>query len=374
MKPASTGRAESGRTAPVDTKAAARLGFLLMVLAVVVWMYWYVGHRLVTVYVTRLPSGMIFLAEDPGHPELQRFREQEGLDRIAVPPGDELARLQALAAWTAQLFPPTTPFPDYPPWNAGELLRAIRAEETGGFCAQSALVFGQGCQSLGYQVRYCDLVSADQENSHFVPEVYLPSRHRWVVFEPQFGFSYRDEQGTPLGVLDLHAFQAGLRAGRVLQDPGGAPVPPERIGLFSQYRYYQRNNFLSVPSFYTVQVVGEGLQWVFEQYRPVCEPRGAGGDAGGGADSNFTPALGEARRTMAFSAGSFLAAACGENVFKAIRIKAPARVLDEVVKRMLSPDLEYHPLDRDTSWWPVPRSRFPPPGPERSAAAPAAVR
>jgi hypothetical protein len=113
--------------------------------------------------------------------------------------------------------------------------RLIRAGETGGFCAQYALVFGQSCQSLGYQVRYCDLASAGGENSHFVPEVYLPSLHRWVVFEPQFGHSYMNEQGAPLGVLDLHEIAIGLRAGRVFAAPGGEPVLPEGQAL-PQYR------------------------------------------------------------------------------------------------------------------------------------------
>jgi len=374
MKPALTGPGDCGRATPPHTIAAVRLGFLLVVLAAALWLYWYVDNRLVSVYVTRLPSGLIFLMEDSRHPALQHLRQQEGIDRVVASPGDELVRLQALAKWTSQLFPATTPFPDYPPWDAAELLRQIRAGETGGFCAQYAFVFGQSCQSLGYQVRYCDLASADRETSHLVPEVYLPSRRKWVVFEPQFGFSYSDEQGTPLGVLDLHEIQVGLRAGRVVEAPGGEPVFPEKSGLFRHYRYYQRNNFLSVPSFYTVQVVSGGLQWLFEHYRPVCKPRDAGGEAGGRADFDFTPAVGEATRTMAFSADSFLAAVCGEELGRVIRIKAPARVLDDVVKRMLSRDLEYHPLDRNTSWWPVPRSRFPPPGPKRTAAPSATGR
>jgi hypothetical protein len=344
-----------------------RLGFLLVMLAAALWMYWYVGNRLVSVFVTRLPSGLIFLMEDSRHPALQRFRKQEGIDRVAALPGDELVRLQALAKWTSQLFPATSPFPDYPPFEAAELLRQIRAGETGGFCAQYAFVFGQSCLSLGYQVRYCDLASADRENSHLVPEVYLPSLRKWVVFEPQFGYSYTDERGTPLGVLDLHEIQVGLRAGRVLAAPGGDLVLSASSGLFRHYRYYQRNNFLSVPSLYTVRVVSGGLQWMFEHYRPVCTARDTGGETGGRAEFDFIPEVGEARRTMAFSADSFLAAACGEELGRVIRIKAPARVLDEVVKRMLSRDLEYHPLDRDTSWWPVPRSSFPPAGTKGTA-------
>lgn len=344
-------------------KYTVRLGFLLVMLAAALFLYWYSANRLVTVYVTRLPSGTIFLMEDSRHPALQRFRKQEGVDRVVAAGGDELGRLQELAKWTSRLFQATTPFPDYPPWNAAELLRSIRAGETGGFCAQYAIVFGQSCQSLGYQVRYCDLASPGGENSHFVPEVYLPSRRRWVVFEPQFGFFYTDGQGTPLGVLDLHEIQLGLRAGRVLEAPAGVPAPPERIALFHSYRLYQRNNFLSVPALYTVRIVsGGGLQWLPEEYRPTCKPREARGEPDGRAEFDFNPDVGAAGRTVVFSASSFLAAACGEDIHRVLGIKAPARVLDEVVKGMLSRDHEYHPLDRDTSWWPIPRSKLLPEG------------
>ena len=343
------------------------MGFLLIILTAALWLYWYAGNRLATVYVARLPSGAIFLMEDSRHPALQRFRKQEGIDRVVAAGGDELGRLQALAKWTSQLFPATTPFPDYPPWDAAELLRAIRAGETGGFCAQYAIVFGQSCQSLGYQVRYCDLASPGGENSHFVPEVYLPSRRRWVVFEPQFGFFYTDEQGTPLGVLDLHEIQTGLRAGRVFEAPAGDPAPPERLSLFDRYRFYQRNNFLSVPTFYTARAVSTGLQLLFEYYRPSCPAREAGGEPGGRADFDFSPDVEAAGRTMAFSADSFLAAACGADFHRVIRIKAPPRVLDEVVERMLSRDFDYHPLDGNTSWWPVPRSMLLHPESERTA-------
>lgn len=374
MKPALTAPAAGDCAALPEMNGAVRLGFLLVALAAALGLYWYVGNHLVAVYVTRLPSGLIFLTEDPIHPELQRFRKQEGIDQVVGSGGDELVRLQALAKWTSRLFPATTPFPDYPPWDAAESLRSIRDGETGGFCAQYALIFGQGCQSLGYQVRYSDLASADLQHSHFVPEVYLPSRRRWVVFEPQFGFSYTDEQGTPLGVLDLNEIQLGHRAGKVFKAPGGDPVPRGGIGLFHHYRYYQRNNFLSVPAYYTIQVVSGGIQWLFETYRPLCKARDAGVEAGGRADFDVEPAHGEARRTMVFSADSFLAAACAEEFHGVVRIKAPAPVLDEVVQRMLSRDLEFHPLDRDTSWWPVPRSRFPPPGPKLPASPAAASR
>lgn len=348
---------------PRGRNAVVRLGLLGLVLAAVLSLSWYRSSHPVTVSVARLPSGRIFVMEDSGHSALQSFRKQEGIDRVVAAGGkDEFGRLLSLAKWTSQLFPVTTPLPNYPPWNAAELLRLIRAGETGGFCSQYAFVFAQSCQSLGYQVRYCDLVAADAVNSHFVPEVYLPSRRRWVVFEPQFGSSYTDGQGTPLGVIDLHEIQRGLRAGRVFEAPSGIPVPQERIKLFHYYRYYQRNNFLSVPAFYTVRLVGGSREWLFEKYRPLCQARVATSEPRERDEFDFIPGLEGARRTFALSADSFLGTVCGEEFHRVIRITTPARVLDEVVQGMLTRDLEYHPLDGNISWWPVPPSRSPLPG------------
>lgn len=350
------------RGSPRTGNAALRRGVLLGLLAAALAMYWYVEYRLASVSVVRLPSGRIFLMEDPRHPALQRLRADEGIDRVVAPAGDELGRLQALAVWTSRLFPATSPFPDYPPWDAAELLRQIRAGETGGFCAQYAMVFAQGCQSLGYQVRYCDLAAPDRRTSHFVPEVYLPSRRRWVVFEPQYGFTYRDELGAPLGVLDLHDIQTGRRAASVFVAPTGVPAASERLELYQHYRFYQRNNFLSVPAFYAVRVVSEGLQFLFEDYRAPCSPREKGSEPARRSELDFIPDIGGADRAVAFSVGSFLAIACGAEPDRVTRIRAPARVLEGVVREMLVRDLEYHPLDGDRSWWPVPRSRLLLPG------------
>src|SRR5579863_10541974 len=124
--------------------------------------------RLETVYVTRLPAGDIFIFEDPQHPQLQKLREEEKIDAIVRPYQTDLEKILALAKWTSQLFPGTSPFPHYPPWNAREILRRIRSHETGGFCAQYTIIFGQACQSLGYQVRYVDLSSPRDHNGHFV--------------------------------------------------------------------------------------------------------------------------------------------------------------------------------------------------------------
>src|SRR5262245_24812699 len=76
-----------------------------------------------TVFALRLPSGHIFLSEDPQHPRLQELRRQEGLDDIVSHGSTDMEKILALAQWASSLFKATTPFPNYPPWDALTILR-----------------------------------------------------------------------------------------------------------------------------------------------------------------------------------------------------------------------------------------------------------
>jgi hypothetical protein len=193
-----------------------------------------------------------------------------------------------------------------------------------------------------------------------------------VVFEPQHGAYYQDQTGTPLGVVELNRFARGLRTGEVLEAPAGKTALPERIALFDTFDFYLRNNFLSVPAFYSVRVVNGGLQWLFESYVPSCDSSGGRRGPPAAEEFDFVPDLRAERKAVAFSLRSFFAAACAEKPFAVVRLKVPPRILAQAVQSMLSGNVDYHPLDGDFSWWPVPRSAFPP-RPRKPAGSAAAV-
>jgi len=220
----------------------------------------------ISIDVFRLPSGQLFLMEDSGHTRLRSLHKQEELAIVTADADTDLGKAALLAAWSAKLFPATTPFPRYPPWNAGVILQRIRTGTTGGFCAQYALVFGQACQSMGYYVRYVDLATADTGSSHFITEVYIKNRRKWVAFDPMRGHAYY-RNSAPLNSFEIHRYIT-QNQWDIYSDPGNnSKLPASHLRLFCHFRYYLRNNFLSVPVYVCVKESERGQQWIFEPYR-----------------------------------------------------------------------------------------------------------
>jgi hypothetical protein len=224
---------------------------------------WRLNNPEITIYAWRIPSGQVFLAEDPQYPELQAYATREHIHDVVRPHKTDMGKLLALCQWASKAFPNTNPFPNYPPWNASTILDWIRKGKTGGFCAQYAFVFGQACQSLGYFPRYYDVAAPENMSGHFTVSVYVPSLQRWIIFEPTWGTYYVDARSVPLGMLDLHAYAVGVKKGSIYEMPSHQLVTRERIRLFYYFRYYLRNNFLSEP----VYVARPNGGWVFEPYR-----------------------------------------------------------------------------------------------------------
>jgi len=219
-----------------------------------------------SVYVTRLPSGPLFVSEDPSHPRLARLRRQEKIDFLLKDAHADLDRLLRLTQWTSQQFPSSTPFPNYPPWDAIKILDRIRNKKTGGYCAQYAFVFGQACQSLGYTIRYIGVRSRADKGGHALIEVYVPSLAKWIAFEPQLGHYYVDPQGVPLSILDLHRYAVGEKRGRLFKHPSRQPMDKNWLALFYHFKFLLRNNFLSVPVYHAYRQHADGSELLFEGY------------------------------------------------------------------------------------------------------------
>lgn len=262
MKQKSVGQHDARRARPAVFLKGMLAGMALVMLVAVPL---HISRSNINIYAVKLPSGHTMLFEDPAHPALQSLRRREGIDKIVAPYQDEVRRLDALAEWTSKLFPDTSPFPNYPPWDARVILDRIRAGQTGGFCAQKAIVFGQFCQSLGYAVRYSDLGSPTSKGGHFTCSVYLPSRKKWAMFDADRGFSITDKGAVTLSEWDLHMRLARNSPTSDLKtSPTRGPVDPSYLNLYTFVRIYLRSNFVTVPVFMANTNLGE---LVFEPYR-----------------------------------------------------------------------------------------------------------
>lgn len=229
---------------------------VLITLLVSLGVFW--GHEnLVVVDVLRTPDNHLFYRTPPFQSDLRALRREENIDGVIRRFTDDFSRLKALSQWTSRQFPVGNPFPNYPPWNARQILRDIRSGATGGFCAQYALVFGQAAQSLGYWIRYVDLKDPDN-STHFLPEAFLPDQKKWVAFEPQTGTYVHLLDQTPLSALDVHLF---------LNSPRGKAdrqrKVPSSINLFEQVAYYRRNNFTSLPARVAIRRTNTAIYFQF---------------------------------------------------------------------------------------------------------------
>lgn len=244
------------------------LPFFAIIIAFIIFaIYSKVFNPNLFVYALKIPSGQIFIMEDSKHYKLQKFRKKEKLDSLINNVHNDFKQVFALTQWSSKLFPRTTPFPNYPPWDANIILSMIRNGETGGFCAQFAFVFGQACQSLGHNVRYIDLAAKNNNSGHFMIEVYIPNFNKWVAFEPEFGFVYYHKEIIPLSVLEIHNLVVNDTWSIYKNLDDKAPIKKDWLRLFYHFRYYLRNNFLSVPVYKKLKYHESGTQWIFEPYR-----------------------------------------------------------------------------------------------------------
>jgi hypothetical protein len=303
----------------------------------------------VILYAWRIPSGLIFLAEDPQHPKLQAYRRHEHLDQVVAPYTTDFQKILALAQWTSRQFSAGSPFPNYPPWDASIILDRIRHGKTGGFCAQYAFVFGQACQSFGYQPRYLDISSPENNGGHFTTEIYVPSLSRWIIFEPEWGIYYIDGQGHPLDALELHQYAVKEKQGKVIRMPTREIVTSDWLRLFYFFRYYLRNNYLSVPVFFKklpnkiIEFSPYRLAWL-DSFTDVDINKASAYVSSSPAAFHSPLQFSKDPMVVCQNISDFYMAISKQPANSILKISMPYRVLVNLVKKDLIHDPTYHRL------------------------------
>jgi len=93
--------------------------------------------------------------------------------------------------------------PDYPAWDALEILDRRDRVGKGGMCIQFSVVFIQCLASLGYQARHINMFA------HETVEVYVDELGKWVHIDPESVFDsyeYETTSGLPINGLEQHNY------------------------------------------------------------------------------------------------------------------------------------------------------------------------
>lgn len=171
---------------------------------------------------------------------LAPLREREALDMVVDGAATDEEIALRLMHWARSQFEPGRPDP-YPPPNATHILDEIRADRTGGFCAQYCFVFMQAAGSLGVPVRMVTI------SGHELTEVWTSEQQRWILFDPMYTLQVLDENGTPLSALDTRdRFREGGAVSLSTDQtyPGSAE---EYFQRFDRLAIWGRNDFVSRP-------------------------------------------------------------------------------------------------------------------------------
>jgi hypothetical protein len=125
-----------------------------------------------------------------------------------------------------------SPHPEYPEWNALDILKRKLQYGHGGMCIQFTIVFIQSLQALGYQARHVNVFN------HETAEVYVDELEKWVVVDPESVFDsyeFNTETGEPISVLEQHEYflkRYGFTAERPI--PWASPAPWSNWGASGQ--------------------------------------------------------------------------------------------------------------------------------------------
>jgi transglutaminase-like putative cysteine protease len=150
------------------------------------------------------------------------------LPAVVLAPGETLARVRALATWTATAWRYRNDLEatQYAPWDPLTCLSWGKTE-LGHYgqppvvmCVHYAVTFVAACVALGIPARAAVLVDhASGKSGHFVAEVWLANAGRWVMVDPNLDAMFFDGE-RPMTIDEIRA--SGDLPGRVRWGAGTA--------------------------------------------------------------------------------------------------------------------------------------------------------
>ncbi len=230
-----------------------------------------------------------FAYEDADTPQLKKLRERLNLDELLANATGDFEKINILRHYVSQQWYHGDPLPNYPEWNALNILDRRDQCGVGGMCIQFSIVFIQSLESLGYQARHVNIFN------HETVEVYVDELGKWVHADPESVFDsyeFNTDTGIPINIYEQHQYflaQYGLTKNNPidwmsptawcnhpnggldeikqpleistytpwLNNPDPSKRPPQhRLAGF--FRMMPRNNYFSHP---TPRPLSQGSTW-----------------------------------------------------------------------------------------------------------------
>jgi len=144
-----------------------------------------------------------FAYEDASIPQLAELRKRLGLEELLAGAEGDFEKINRLRHHVSQQWYHGSPHPNYPEWNALEILDRRDAIGKGGMCIQFSIVFIQALESLGYQARHLNIFN------HETVEVYVDELGKWVHADPESVFDsyeFNTETGMPDNIYEQHQY------------------------------------------------------------------------------------------------------------------------------------------------------------------------
>ena len=230
--------------------------------------------------------------ENALHPAMRLLQERLHLDSLLKDAHGDFEKINRIRHLVSSLWYHASPIPEFPEWNALQILDRNKRLGAGGMCIQFAIVFMQTLQSLGFHARHINVFS------HETIEVYVDELGAWVHVDPESlfdSYEFNSKTGAPLNALDQHKFflkELGFSASNPIDwtDPepwaGDAkgterfpqPVdfstftgyvnnpnhPPPQHAFTGFIRFIPRTDFLTRP---TPRPVNQGMiSWPWDGY------------------------------------------------------------------------------------------------------------
>ena len=138
--------------------------------------------------------------EPADRPEFEEIKARENLDEVIQGSRTEFDAQVKLLDYVTRRWRHSTPFPEFPSWDALTILNRVESAGAGGYCLTFNNLLGGMCMAYGWQARIINVVI------HEVVEVWNDEFGKWIFFDADYvnHYNYLADTAEPQDLLELH--------------------------------------------------------------------------------------------------------------------------------------------------------------------------